>query len=333
MYIMTCAGGTLQADVINLTDGSRIIGTLDKLEADKVTITGTLAGDLTLPRDALASLETEQTVTLVLADGSYITGRLTLAAPDRQIIQVDDLGQRPLALTQIGSIYREDPLTLQRKELAVKVDANANVGVNVTSGNSQTEDLHVDGQLVTRTRRNRYTLSGEYNQEKSDDVLVKKNWTGLVKYDYFVSDKWFWFNSATFESDRFADLDLRSALAAGVGYQFFETDERKLSVEFGPSYVNENFDVAEDNSFVGARWAVNYEQHLWDGLTFYHYDEGLQGLEDTSDLTIRTRTGLRMNVTDHVVARVQTAIDWDKSPPADADGTDYEHTLTIGYRF
>ena len=36
---------------------------------------------------------------------------------------------------------------------------------------------------------------------------------------------------------------------------------------------------------------------------------------------------------DHIIARIQTAIDWDKSPPEGAEGTDFEHTLTIGYRF
>lgn len=331
--IMAFAAGGLQADVLNLADGSRIVGTIERLDGAEATLSGTFAGELKVPRGTIVSIETDQPVTVQLGDGAYLTGTLSPAEGGGVVVAVDETGTRRLALGQVGGVYREDPLALQRQELAVKVNGSANVGITLASGNSESENLHLDGRVVTRTKRNRYTLSGEYNEEEAENVLVKQNWTGLVKYDHFVSDKWFWFSSATFESDEFADLELRSALAAGMGYQFFETDERSLSVEFGPSYIDENYDVAEDQSFVGARWAVDYDQHLWDGLSFFHYNEGLLGLEDTDDLTVRSRTGLRMNVTDRIIARIQTAIDWDNSPPEGTDSTDYEHSVTIGYTF
>lgn len=331
--IMTIAAGTLQADVLNLADGSRIVGTIEQIDSLQAKLSGTFAGDLTVPRDAIVSMETDNTITVLLTDGNYVTGRVRLPEPDRMILQVDALGRRRLEMSEFQGVYREDPLTLQRRELAVQIDGSANVGVNLTSGNSSTENLHLDGELVTRSKRNRYTVAGEYTQEESRDVLVKKNWTGLVKYDYFVSEKWFWFNSATFEHDEFADLELRSALAAGIGYQVYDTERRSLSLEVGPSYVDENFETAPDESFFGARWAVNYDQVIWNGLSFFHYNEGLLGLESTDDLTIRSRTGLRMNITDSIIARMQTSVDWDNSPPAGADATDYEHTLTVGYTF
>lgn len=331
--IMTFAAATLQADVLNLADGSRIVGTIETIDATKAKLSGTFAGDLEVPRDAIVSMETESTVTVQLTNDAYLTGRLETPQRDHTVVQVDQTGSRTIDMADVKGVYRQDPLTLQRQELAVKVSGNANVGITFTSGNSKTENLLLDGRLVTRTKRNRYTLAGEYTEEESENVLVKQNWSGLVKYDHFVSEKWFWFNSATFEHDRFADLELRSALAAGMGYQFFESDDRSLSVEFGPSYIDENFDMGPDDSFFGARWAVDYDQRLWNGLFFYHYDEGLLGLEDTDDLTIRSRTGFRMNVTDRIIARIQTAVDWDNSPPPGTKSTDYEHTVSVGYTF
>jgi putative salt-induced outer membrane protein YdiY len=330
---MTFAGGTLQADVLNLADGSRIVGTLEQLDATEAKLSGTFAGALTVPRNTIVRIETEAPVTVKLSDGAYLTGRLESPEADSVVIHVDELGPRRLELGELQGVYREDPLTLQRRELAFRVEAIANIGVTLTSGNSDTENLHLDGQLVTRNKRSRYTIGGAYTQEESSEVLVKQNWSSLVKYDYFVSDKWFWFNSVTFESDEFADLDLRTALSAGMGYQFFDTDARSLSFEAGPSYVHENFETTEDDSYLGSRWALNYDQRLWKNLTFFHYNEGLLGLEDTDDLTVRSRTGLLMNITDHIIARIQTALDWDRSPPEDTDATDYEHTLTVGYRF
>lgn len=332
--IMTLAAGPLQADVLHLADGTRLVGTIEQITDAGAKVSKTFAGELTVPRDKIVGMETEAAVTVQMTDGAYLTGRVEPAAESGQVtVQVDGLGSRPLALSSVRGVYREDPQTLQRRSLAVKVSGDANVGISITSGNTETENLHVDGTVVTRTPRNRYTLSGEYNEEESENVLVQQNWAGLVKYDHFVSEKWFWFNSATFESDEFRDLELRAAFAGGIGYQFFETDDRSLSMEIGPSYIDTNFEEAEDESSIGSRWAITYDQRLWDGLSFFHFQEGLVGFEEADDITIRSRTGFRMNVTERIIARVQTAVDWDKSPSPDQDSTDLEHTVTIGYRF
>lgn len=331
--IMTIYAAGLQADVVNLADGSRIVGTIEEIGAEEARLSDTFAGPLSIPRSAIVSMETDAPVTVQLGDGAYLTGRLQAPEEGGLAIDVNETGTRTLPLGDVQGVYREDPVALERRELAVRVSGNANVGIALTSGNSESENFSADGQLVTRTKRNRYTLAGSYMEEEAENVLVKQNWNALIKYDHFVSEKWFWFNSATFEHDRFADLDLRTAVAAGMGYQFFESDTRSLSLEFGPSYIDENFDEAEDDSFFGARWALNYDQRVWDGITFFHYNEGLFGVESTDDLTVRSRTGLRMDVTQRIAARIQTAIDWDNSPPEGTEDTDFEHTLTIGYRF
>ncbi|MEQ8483491.1 MAG: DUF481 domain-containing protein [Pseudomonadales bacterium] len=331
--IMTIWASGLQADVVMLDDGTRLVGTVDQLTATEAQMSNTFAGDLTVPRGRIVGIETEAPVTVQLDDGAYLTARLTASEQRTLTLQVAETGTRAVDLGGVRGVYRDDPQTVERNRLAVRVTGDANVGLSLTSGNTDTENFHVDGRVITRTPKNRYTLTGEFTSEESEGVKVKENWNSLVKYDHFVSERWFWFNSASFESDDFKDLDLRSAIAAGIGYQFFESDDRILSVEFGPSYIDENFIEAEDDQFFGSRWAVNYEQRLWNGLWLYHTQEGLLGLESTDDLTIRARTGLRMNVTERIIARIQTAVDWDRSPPPDSDSTDLQHTLTVGYRF
>lgn len=333
MAIMTLAAGGLQADVLNLSDGTRLVGTIEEIDDAEARVSGTFAGELKVPRKTIVSIETDQPITVKLRDGTYLSGQIRPAGVDGQIIQVDGVGQRTLTIADLQGAYKKDPLTLQREALAVKVAGGANVGISLTDGNSNSRNFLLDGEVVTRTPTNRFTISGEYNEEESEDVQIKQNWRGLVKYDHFFSEDWYWFTSATFEHDEFADLDLRSAVAAGAGHQFFETDTHSLSIESGLGYIDENFIVAEDQSFIGLRWAIDYQQQLWDGLWFFHYDEGLLGLEDTDDLTIRSRTGLRMNLTDRLIARLQTTIDWNRSPPPNVKSTDYEHSLTIGYTF
>ena len=329
--IMTIVGGTLQADVLHLADGSRIVGTLEVLDDAKATLSGTFAGRLDVPRRAIVDIETDASVVVEVERGDYVTGRLASTDADEVSVHVNGRETLLLDLAELGGVYREDPLL--RRRAGLQLSANTNVGVTLTNGNSETENLHLDGQIVARSDRRRYTASGEYTQEESRDLLVKRNWASLLKYDYFVGDDWFWFNSLTLESDEFADLELRTALAAGFGYQFRETDYSSLSLEIGPSYVHENFAVAGNRSYVGSRWALRYDQKLWWNLTYFLYNDGVIGFQDTSDLTTRLRTGLRADVTDRIIARVQTAINWDQAPPEGAEATDFEHTLTVGYKF
>lgn len=333
MIIMTAAAGGLQADVLSLDDGTRLVGTIEQITDTEVRLSNTFAGALTVPRSKVVGISTDATVNVQLNDDAYVTGRLAPSEHDGTLtLDVAGLGARQLPISEIKAVYREDPQIVQRRLLALNVAAEANVGVIISRGNSESENLNLDGRLVTRTPRNRYTLTGQFNREESEDILVKENWRSLVKYDHFVSEKWFWFNSVNFESDQFADLDLRTALAAGMGYQFFDSPTRSLSVEFGPSYIDENFALAEDDSFLGTRWAINYEQRVRDGLTFFHFNDGLLGLEASEQLTVRSRTGLRLNLTQRIIARIQTSIDWDQSPPAGTDSTDVQHALTIGFR-
>lgn len=332
-FIMAAAASGIQADVVSLADGSRLVGTVESITATELRLSGTFAGTLEVPRDRIVAVETDAPLTVQLNDGAYLTGRLTTAEADGALtLEMDGVGSRPLPLDEIAAVFHEDPLVAERKRLATRVTAEANTGITLRRGNSESDNLNLDGSLVARTPRNRYTLTGQYTREESEGILINENWRSLVKYDHFVSDRWFWFNSANFEQDEFADLELRTALAAGMGYQFFEGPTRTLSVEFGPSYVDENFQTAEDESFLGTRWAVNYEQLVRNGLTFFHFNDGLLGLEATDQLTIRSRTGLRLNLTERVIARIQTTLNWNRSPPEDTESTDVEHALTIGFR-
>jgi putative salt-induced outer membrane protein YdiY len=63
-----------------------------------------------------------------------------------------------------------------------------------------------------------------------------------------------------FEHDQFADLDLRSTVGTGPGYQFFESEALNLSVSAGPAWVDEDFDEAEDEDYAAGQWLFSYDQ-------------------------------------------------------------------------
>ncbi|MBW2351539.1 MAG: DUF481 domain-containing protein [Deltaproteobacteria bacterium] len=66
-------------------------------------------------------------------------------------------------------------------------------------------------------------------------------------------------------------------------------------------------------------------------IQFFHFHEGLLGLEDTKDLIIRSRTGLRFPLRKNFLASAQFHYDLDNSPALGREKEDKKYILTLGY--
>ena len=98
-----------------------------------------------------------------------------------------------------------------------KFTARASAGINIERGNTEKRTFHGDLNLGLSKRPHRITFYGELNQEKAGDPPVETEDNGLVNLDYnrFLSEKWYLFGNAQAQQDKFADLDLLWAVAAG----------------------------------------------------------------------------------------------------------------------
>jgi putative salt-induced outer membrane protein YdiY len=215
----------------------------------------------------------------------------------------------------------------------VKLSGRINVGVDVKRGNTDTDIYHADGEVEARTEKNRYTLSGEINREEESGDETADNWLLDMSYDHFLTNKWFLYTNANFEQDDFKDLNLRTTLGAGSGYQFFESDVRNLSVRGGLAYVNVDYSVDDqDDDYTAGRWAVKYDEFFFDAfLQFFHQHDGTVSLEDTEDTIIRTKTGIRIPLKKGFNTTLQYNWDWDNAPAPDKERVDERYLMTIGY--
>jgi putative salt-induced outer membrane protein YdiY len=176
------------------------------------------------------------------------------------------------------------------------------------------------------------TRYGSRTVTDSEDVKTEDKALGYMKYDHFFTKKWYGYANATGEQDEFKDLDLRVTLGAGAGYQFIESDRTNLSLEAGLSYVNENYIIAEDNSFVAGRWALRFDHFILPkSLQYFLYHTGLQSVEDSDDLILFTQTGFRIPFYKNLNITAQFNWEYDKSPSPGKKESDYTYLLTFGY--
>jgi putative salt-induced outer membrane protein YdiY len=317
------------ADEIWLKNGDHLTGKIVRLEANSLVFNTGYAGEIAVKWEQIKNLKTDTPVKVMLGDKTAIegviapgeNGSVTVTSPEIKAPLTVDLAR----LTVINPKPPEPP---------VKTNVRVNFGASFTDGNTQTESIYGDGELVARTVKNRFTLGGLYLRSENEDVTTADRILGYMKYDYFLSKKWYLYASLAGEKDEFKDLNLRSTAGLGLGYQFFETDTGQLSLDGGASYVNNDRIQAEDNGYSAGRWGVKFEYFLLKKvLQFFHYDTGFQSFENSDDLLIYTQTGLRIPLYKNLNSTIQFNYDYDKNPAPGKENDDSALIFTLGYQW
>ncbi len=330
LVVVGTMGGmqTVMADVVEMKNGDRITGKVVSKTTDALKV-DTVYGELNLKWDEVARLSTDRPAQIMLDDKTLLEG--TLTAVDAGTLKIESALIRESAAIDLSRVtYINPPPELVGQRL--KLSARMNMGAARQTGNTETETLHLDGEAVARSAVNRYTVGGIHNRSKDSGTETASNSTGYMKYDHFFGEKWFVYMNGILTKDKFKDLNLRTALGPGVGYQMFESKRTNLALEGGINYVNEDFIVAEDNDYAAARWALNFDHYLIaERLQFFHFHELFLGLQDRDDMLLRTQTGLRVPLFSGLTGTLQFNYDWDRSPAVGAQKSDKGYLFSLGY--
>ena len=309
------------ADEVRLKNGDRVSGTVVSLQ-NGVLKFDTGRGTLDLAWTDVTALTIDTPIILTVT-GQPAETVATLSLADGQVVV------RPGVTIPVGQV-----VALARPAPAVTATGGANVGFLSTGGNTDVNSLRVDGDAVVRTIRDRYTAGVVINHAADQGVDKTNNQTVSGRYDRFFTQRFYANATGLFTHDPFRDLDLRSAIGLGLGYQVADTSRVRFGVEGGYGYVNERFAVAPDDTYHAFRENVTLEVFaLARRVTFFHRHDGYFGLTGEDNLFVQTRNGVRSSLVGGLVATVQFDLDYDKSPSPGRTQTDRSVGLTFGYRF
>lgn len=318
----------VNADEILFNNGDRITGQIITMEDGKLIISTSYAGEISVTWAEVAGIKSEDAIRILLSDETDIKGITKEAEKGKLGLKTDNIDETlSFDLAEVKSINPP-------AEPVVKLKGYLNIGLTSAKGNTDNESHHMDGEFVARTEKNRYTVGAEINRADDDGEQTANNSLGYLKYDHFLKDKFFLYSNAFFEKDKFKDLNLRTAIGLGSGYQVLEQALINLSVEGGLAYINEDLENDLDNDYQSARWALNFDKYFFDKvIQFFHFHEGFFGFEDEKDILIRSRTGIRVPVYKAFNATLQFNYDWDKMPSAGRKKADSMYIFTLGYQF
>jgi putative salt-induced outer membrane protein YdiY len=325
-------------DEVIFKDGTVIKGEIVSMTESTITIkTAVGEKDQVIAKwGEVAGIKTAKATKFVLKDGTELMGSAKPGEAGKIDIASDLLVQP--ATVALDSIAAVNP----PEKKAITFRGNVSVGASAARGNTNTSTVSLLALFEARSDRQRLTISGEYNYGETDNELTQRNAKGRIQYDFFVTKRFYVFASALFEGDKFEDLNLRTALSAGPGYQFIDIgdfegaylDKMQLRGELGVSYFNEDFKSSPDSSYVAGRWGLKFEWPItpW-GTTLFHNDEGYPSFEHSADFYVTTQQGVRFNLVKNFVAGFQVNWDYDNTPAPGRKNADVLYLLTVGYNF
>jgi putative salt-induced outer membrane protein YdiY len=322
LLLILCAAATVSADEVRLKNGDRLTGDLISLGG------GTLAfkaayGAVNIPWSDVDSLAV--TGPIIVTVGTAAPATVTTIASD---------APGRVTLQPGGTVAIADIQALARPQPALIVSGGANAGFLTTAGNTDVNNLRLDADVVARAGPNRYTAGAAVNHASDHGAETAESWTGLAKYDRFLSTRLFVNANAILTHDAFRDLDLRTALGAGLGYQVIDTPLVTLTADAGLGYVRENLDAAPDGSYAAARESAKLDVFVLPGrIQLFHNHDGYFGVTGDDNLFFRMQNGARLALAAGFITTLELDLDYDRSPAPGRDNTDRTFALTLGYRF
>jgi len=326
LFVFAAEEKVVKADEVRLENGDRISGTIVTMEDKVLTIRTSYAGDLCIKWEAVASITTDASIEVGLSDDTSAHGVVRFAEEERLSIATEKVDE-PL------TFHLDDVETINPPP-DFRWKARFDVGIDIEKGNTDKEEYELSGRFFARTESSRYTFWGEFDREYNDRDKTEDDAIGLLKYDHFLTEKWYGWLATHFEMDEFKDLNLRSLVGAGPGYQFFETPLTNLSVEAGLAGINEDYDVGEDQSYLGFTWGIDYDRYFLENMVqFFHWQRGIWSLSNSEDIMIYTRTGFRVPLFKRLSATLQYNWELDNAVPRGEEEVDQRLVLTLGWQF
>ncbi len=337
LFLMPIGGMAEPLGKLSLKDGSQIYVEILEMTNGFITVKTLFhEGDpIKIKWAEVVGITSEDPVSVVLNSGTILQGKPTMLGPGTLGIRTDMLAEPiPVAVESVMAV--NPPI-----KKAVVYTGNINFGASIITGNTRFKNYSFLGELIARSDRLRLTILGRYLYGEADGDVNARNAFGTIKLDFFITKRFFWNAGALFEQDTFQDLNLRTSLFTGPGYQFIDIGDfaspylakMQLSAETGLGFFNEDFKRASDRSNVTGRWAVNFNWPVLPVLTLFHQHQGYPSLEKRKDYYITSQQGLRWTMLENFIATLQFNWRYDNTPAPGNKKSDKQYLLTVGYAF
>jgi putative salt-induced outer membrane protein YdiY len=257
--LLVSAAVRLAADVVETKNGARIVGTVTKIDAGNVLVSTDYAGDLSVKQSEVTGITTDGPITVRLASGTVLAGKVTTANGAMKIAGPD--GELSTSVDRVAATWAvgaEDPqLVAKERHWAYE----AAVDITGKTGNSEQLGTAVSARATLKTDQDTLQFYTGYNRQVVDGQKSADQFKAGVDYQNNFSGRKSWYVRDEGGFDRVKDIDLYNLAAAGLGYDFIKEDLHTLTGRAGVAFRYEGYHnpATEDVKEAGLDFGLNHE--------------------------------------------------------------------------
>ncbi|MDI9244564.1 DUF481 domain-containing protein [Marinobacter sp. CHS3-4] len=230
------------------------------------------------------------------------------------------------------------PLTVQSQEETDTWQGEAEVGALITSGN--TEETNIKSRFAVKHEVAKWRNNAEIrtNYSETADNTTAEKYRLVSESDYKFSERQFWFVRGFYEDDRFSGYEFRSSLTTGYGNRVWSEGKRSfLDITLGAGYRLDKLEVpnsegTKDEDDLIGRLAAQYDQAMSETALFRQQVSAERGF-DTDSTLIESETSLQANIVGSLSMKAAYRVQYFSEPPAEAEKTDTELSVSLLYGF
>lgn len=313
------------ADEIILDNGCRFTGTVTGLAGETLSLASDYAETIKIKKSRITRISTDNPVELHLGNGEIIKGKLKTGDDGHIVVDQGD-GRASAGIDLKGVASVNPPPSMQWH-------GSVSLAGNLQTGNTDRSGLSFGAEAMRRGDRDRFSMRFLYNIAQENDEMTTRNAYGALQYDYFFSPRFYGYLGVELLNDKFKDLNLRTVVGPGVGYQVWDDPIKSLSLEAGIAYFSEDLRGQEDKRWITARLGANCRYKLADWLVFTDRLVLYPSLESISNYTLRNEAALLTAVGSGWSLKLANILDYVNKPPAGIKSTDSVSTAGLQYAF
>ena len=320
--------GPAWADVVWLKSGDRVSGKIESLDGSALRIKTDWGGGVTIKRDAIASIRTDNELNLMLYDGERVQGRLE---SDREEEEQQILAEGEDARTVTLQAVRYASVDAAVDRPGDRWQTRVTYGLNISTGNTETENHSLRASSTLRRGPWRHQGNADFDLKKDSGSTTREQYRVGYQLDWFFREDWFAFGSSEYFQDKLRGVDYRITLGGGLGYQFWDTTLGALSLEGGISEVIEKLNGETDNNRA-LRIGLDYKRYyMGQRLELFHGSELLVLAERDRGEILKTSTGIRYDLNSFLSTNLRLDFDHETEPAPGRKKSDVVYVIGLGF--
>ena len=249
-------------------------------------------------------------------------------------LSIQSLGSIAAALFVSGTVASSQTAAPAPAAPAPKWETTAAAGLSLTRGNSHTvlTTLGLDSKRKWDSDEALLGISGGYG--KSQGVRNTDFVQAFGQWNHLISDRTYGGIRVDGNHDGISKLSYRFRVSPLLGYYLIKEEKTTLSIEAGPSIVNEKYDNLPVDTYVAARFGEKFEHKLSDTAKIWQTAEYIPQVDRwVEKYVIAGEVGISTAITKQWDMRVVDQVIHDSEPAPGRKYNDFRLIAGTGYKF